>query len=543
MQRFLTFFLPALFIWHAPAIGAEPVEAGLAARIGAYVETLQALSRGTARANADDVALFYAQRGHAPVWVEPGRLARLAGELERLVDDGLVPADYALATLPEMPADADALALRDVQATRTYLLALADVAFGRTERSAVEPLWRASAEPRSAARDVLVMRAGDGLDDLAAVFDAARPDTPLYRGLRAEYARLRDPAVRDGPWPMVPAGPPALREGDEGTRVALLRERLAREGYLPEDTGAADAAKRRFDAALTRAVMAFQHTHQLEVDGVVGQATLAVLNLPFEVRLDRLRVNLERARWLAADIEPHMLLVDVAGARLTYYRDAQPVWETRIQVGRASRPTPLLKSEITHFTFNPTWTVPPTILRQDKLPEIRRDIGYLAENRMRVLDHTGRELDPEGIDWSRPGAILLRQDAGPDNALGQVAIRFPNPFHVYLHDTPSQRLFGRDRRTTSSGCVRVEHALELVDHLIADAGLVSRDTVAELLERGRTRNVNLARPVPVLIAYWTADVGPDGAIAFRPDVYQRDANVLRALDTPRPLPELLSPLQ
>src|SRR5690606_18179207 len=117
-------------------------------------------------------------------------------------------------------------------------------------------------------------------------------------------------------------------------------------------------------------------------------------------------------------------------------------WSARTQVGRASRPTPTLKSEVTHFTINPTWTVPPTILRNDKLPEIRRDIGYLERNNMRVLDHRGNRLNPYEVDWNNPSGIMLRQDAGPQNALGQVAIRFPNPFSVYLHDTPSQSIFG-----------------------------------------------------------------------------------------------------
>jgi murein L,D-transpeptidase YcbB/YkuD len=310
--------------------------------------------------------------------------------------------------------------------------------------------------------------------------------------------------------------------------VPALRARLRAEDY---DAGT-DSGE-HYQGALVEAVRAFQRDNRLAADGVVGAATLAVLNVPAATRVGQLRVNLERLRWFAREREAGFVLVDVAGAAIAYFRDGEPVWHTRAQVGRPERATPLLKSEITHFTFNPTWTVPPTILREDKLPLIRRDPSYLERNRMRVIGPDGRVIPPAGVDWSRPGGVMLRQDAGPDNALGQVAIRFPNPFAVYLHDTPSRNLFAREQRTTSSGCVRVENALELVGLLSADGGGPDADTVASILASRRTRHVTLARPMPILIAYWTAAVGSDGRVTFRPDIYGLDPLLLQALAAPR----------
>lgn len=475
-----------------------------------------------------ELAWFYAAREHAPVWSGSARLQQLLEAIEELVDDGLEPTHYAVDELRNMQARlaaAETLAACDeLLATHAYLTALLHLAQGALEPEAFEPLWRSSGRPPPAHdRERILMLAADGLDDIVALFDDVRPSVLHYRPLREAHARLRQ-SLGGLHWPQVPAGA-TLREGMRSPRVPLLRERLLAEGY-GWDAEADDAE--RYDPSLVAAVTAFQQANQLSADGVVGPATLASLNLPPSARLDSLRVNLERLRWLAAEHRSTYVLVNIAGARVSYIRNGDAIWEMRTQVGRTSRRTPLLSSDITHLTFNPTWTVPPTILRNDKLPEIRQDIDYLARNNMRVLDASGRQLDPYSIDWERPGNILLRQDAGPANALGQVAIRFPNPFHVYLHDTPSQRLFERDQRAFSSGCVRVEQALELVDLLIED-GSDNPERATAMRESGRTSQFNLDRPIPILLAYWTADVAANGDPIFHQDVYGHDPRILAAL--------------
>jgi murein L,D-transpeptidase YcbB/YkuD len=173
--------------------------------------------------------------------------------------------------------------------------------------------------------------------------------------------------------------------------------------------------------------------------------------------------------------------------------------------------------------------VPPTIYRQDKLPEIRRNIAYLANNRLKVLDRDGRELNPATIDWQNPGPIKLRQDPGPDNALGLIVFRFPNPFSVYLHDTPSQSLFASHRRNYSSGCVRVEGAKQLADELFAGASQETHNSITDSIKRRLTRNIPLPVKVPILMDYWTAAAYEDGRVEFRPDVYGRDEELMAAL--------------
>lgn len=285
-----------------------------------------------------------------------------------------------------------------------------------------------------------------------------------------------------------------------------------------------------FDEYLVEAVKKFQREQYLEVDGAIGPATRAALNISVQSRIDQIRVNLDRARWLLHNIPPEMLLVDVAGFKVTYFKNNLPIWNSRVQVGMAYRTTPIFKSEINYITLNPTWTVPPTILRKDVLPKVRKDINYLREHNIRVLDSSGKELDPAAVDWYKPGNVTLRQDAGDDAALGKAVIRFPNSHAVYLHDTPHQKLFNKSQRAFSSGCIRVERALELVELLLAETPTWDSAAIAKSLATGKTRNVTLAKRVPILLAYWTVDAVSETQIAFKPDIYARDAIVLKALN-------------
>ncbi len=481
------------------------------------------------------LSAFYRQLGDQRVWAVDARLEKLLEQLALLVDDGLDPARYQLATLRQLAADPAShpqrSACTDALATHAYLQALRHLAYGQLDPAQAEPLWR-SPNSRAPAPPVLFPAfAATHLDDLPTAFAAARPDFEPYRALRSAHAALRQHPPRN--WRHVPAGD-LLRPGMADERVPLLERRLADEGYLTDKVRSGSGSDRqRYTPRLVGAMKRFQARHFLEDDGVVGPSTLTELNVSSAARLDQVRVNLERFRWLAREMEPTLLLVDIAGAQLTLFRDHQPLWQTRTQVGRPARPTPLLKSQITHLTLNPSWTIPPTILREDKLPKIQSNIGFLASQNLKVIDRQGNEVNPHSVDWHNPSGIMLRQDPGPHNPLGQIAIRFSNPFSVYLHDTPSQHLFAKETRTLSSGCVRVERAMQLTDLLLEGASPAERQRFEELLASGKTRNMNLPRPVPILLAYWTAQVDDSGQLTFRPDIYGHDEKILAALNASR----------
>jgi L,D-transpeptidase YcbB len=282
-------------------------------------------------------------------------------------------------------------------------------------------------------------------------------------------------------------------------------------------------------------VRRFQERHGLTADAVIGPGTLAALNVPVSARIDQLRVNMERARWVMHELKGDFVLVDVAGFDVTLFRDEDAVWTSKVIVGRPFRETPIFKSLITYVVFNPTWTIPPTILVKDKLPILQKDPGYLQRNNIRVIDASGREVDPYSVNWKAYGAgrlppYQLQQAPGEDNALGLVKIMFPNPYSVYLHDTPTKSLFDKDERTFSSGCIRVQKPLELAERVLNDPERWNGATIAEVLAAKTTKTVNLAKPVPVLILYWTAQPTADGLVLFRNDVYGRDPPTLAALD-------------
>ncbi|MBS7325874.1 MAG: L,D-transpeptidase family protein [Thiopseudomonas sp.] len=467
---------------------------------------------------------YYRELGDRLQWQSVARRAQLQTLLDDLRHDGL-PTHLYQAGLQRAGQQAAVELCTDVTISHGYLLALRHLQRGALDQAKVEPYWVEQASALRALPSTLELALRTP-DDLEQSLNAARPAQVLYARLREQMRTVNQ--RHDAASVQLPAGK-SLRPDTRDPRTAVLRKRLLLDGYLSVgDVDESAMDDDLYEGALVDAVRLFQRDHYLDDDGVIGPATLRELNVTPAQRLAQVRVNLERLRWLEAYLEPDILIVDIAGARLLYLEDGRVTWRTRTQVGTVARKTPLLKSRITHLTMNPTWTVPPTILRQDKLPAIRKDPSYLARNRMQVLDGQGQVLDPEQVDWSAPGNIMLRQAAGPGNALGQVAIRFANPFSVYLHDTPSQHLFGRATRTVSSGCVRVEDVQRLLDLLAADEPTAR--AVASAKAAGKTRQVNLAQPVPVLLAYLTVEVDADGRVRYRPDSYGYDGRIAAALE-------------
>ncbi|WP_051749445.1 L,D-transpeptidase family protein [Nevskia soli] len=516
------------------------------------------------------VAQFYRQRGFEPAWPDDHRVDTLLGALHELTLDGLDPEDYragdiergrsALAGTASQRADFDLLA------TRSYLLALTHLYRGKVDPRDFDPGRNFDARQLDPTQGLQAALAAVGDGDIASAFARARPQHPLYRGLREAMGSLRDVAGRGG-WPRLPDGP-ALKPGVTDPRVPLLRRRIIDAGYLPTDLDAEVLDSPNYDAQLTAAVIRYQTEQYLGADGAIGPATRAALNVPVEARIQQLRVNEERARWLLHEVQNKLVVVDIAGYKLHYFSGAadaaaqapkqdtttaapaaqapidpqsqapvtsgeMPAWSTRVQVGKPYRMTPVFKSAIDEITFNPAWVVPPTVYLKDILPKVRRNRAYLAANRLHVFDAQWREVSPQSVDWNKPPAGLrLRQEAGPGGALGRIKISFPNPYAVYLHDTPHPELFDRGARAFSSGCIRVQQPYDLAERLFDDPVRWNRAAIDAAVAEGSTRTYKLARPVTILLAYWTVDLHENNRPAFKSDIYNLDAPLLKALNRP-----------
>jgi L,D-transpeptidase YcbB len=402
------------------------------------------------------------------------------------------------------------------------------LSFGKVDPETFDPQWnygRTLASTNVAQEVERALAAGDVYQRV----EALKPTHPLYVELKRELVRFRA-ATALAAQPTIPREP-SLKPGMSDARVPSIRTRLQASG----DLSALDASESlEYDASLVAAMQNFQQRMGLESDGVLGPSTIAELNVSPAARIRQLRVNLDRGRVLLQDLPESFVVVNIAAFKIYFVRGRDIVWNARVQVGRPYRRTPIFRSEISYLVFNPTWTVPPTIIEKDILPAAQRDPDAITHKGLKVLDADGRELDPHSIDWTqyKSGHIpyTLRQDPGPANALGRVKLMFPNPYLVYLHDTPSQALFDRAERTFSSGCVRVEGVLELSERVLDDPEQWNQESIARVLEEGQTRNVTLSTKIPVLLAYWTAWVDPQGRTNFRRHIYGQDEQWAKALD-------------
>jgi murein L,D-transpeptidase YcbB/YkuD len=477
---------------------------------------------------------IYRAHEYAPLWHNPRSVEQLLAAIRASALDGLDPSDYNLHTLESLlqqrqdgVADNELAGELDLLLTDSLVRLGYHLGFGKVDPDALDPDWNMTRYIED--MDALV-RQTDAIDtgNVDVLLQSLRPQVPAYARLQAALAEYRELQAHGGWEPVAPGE--TLKRGMSGERVAALRRRL----LVTADMSADSSDPKLFDASLEAGVRNFQVRHGLEDDGIVGKATLAALNVPVEQRIDQIRANLERARWVLHDLPETYILVDIAGFRVTYTRDGKIVWQTRAQVGRPYRKTPVFRANMTYLEVNPTWTVPPTILREDVLPAIKRDPAYLAEKNMQVIDYDGNPVDPESIEWQRYTGrnfpYLIRQGPGPENALGRIKFMFPNRHIVYLHDTPSKSLFGKTTRAFSSGCIRIEDPYDLAGLLLEGDPEWDREKVIAEVDSLKTRTISLKQPVNVILFYWTTGFTADGQVIFKQDIYRRDPAIIRGLN-------------
>ena len=486
---------------------------------------------------------LYSGSDFAPLWNEvQGR--ELVNVLANATQEGFRPEDYHYGVLAELldaasggAADADHLADLDILLTDGFLLYASHILAGRVDPETVHPDWIPAGRTMDL-RELLHRGLSRGI---AGVLDELRPPHAGYLAMRDALAAYRNLAELGG-WPVLAPGP-SLRLEDSGSGVRALRRRLAMEGDLVETSGLeGNGTTAMFDAGLEQAVMRFQARHGLEQDGVVGPRTRAALNVPVAERVRQLEINLERWRWIAAELGDKYVLVNIADFRLQVVENGTTVLEMPVVVGKNYRQTPVFSKKMQYLVLNPYWNVPHSLASEDVLAKVRRNPDYLVSQGFEVFDSWSRDatpMDVSGIDWNSISSARfpyrLRQKPGPENALGRIKFMFPNRFAVYLHDTPSKSLFSRSVRNFSSGCIRVQRPVQLAAYLLQDQPGWSEEEIRAVIEAGEQKSISLKRMVPVHLQYWTAWVDEQGAVNFRQDIYGRDQALQAALDK-RPSP-------
>ena len=471
--------------------------AGFDAQAGRLPEAVQA-----------DVRAVYQLTGGKPIWTAD-RL-RVLQEVAAGAERHALPAGdfFDFVGLAADPASSE---IRTTAAAVTYARVLAE---GRVRPETVEDLWEMQKNsvdiPGGLTRAV-------SANQLSQWFDGLAPTDIGYTNLSAGYARYRR-ITRAGGWPAFRAGE-TIEPGASDNRIPALIARLVAEGDLSAAAGERLKGNLVYGSELQQAVRGFQTRHGLGADGRIGGGTQRSLGASAEDRARQIALNLERRRWLKRDLNPERIEVNTAAAIMVYWKDGKPVHSNRVVVGSAENQTPSLEKPFASVVANPPWTVPMGIARREILP---KGPGYLAAHDMYI---------------NKDGWVVQR--AGPKSSLGNVKFELQDSYAIFLHETPARGAFNLSVRQRSHGCVRVQDAIGFARLLLSpDPERLALFDAAQA--SGETKRVATGRNIGVRLLYWTAFVDGQGRVAFREDVYKRDAKLADALGISVNLPQVVA---
>jgi L,D-transpeptidase YcbB len=482
----------------------------------------------------DQLRALYAERGHRPIWFVGAAPHPAAAQMvERLAGagaEGLPPERYGASDLRQrlegVGRRAEAQEAWELETALTWatMWFAHDLSRGLVRAEHLGERWRLEGPEEADLVAWLATAAEEG--DLPARLDELSPHDPQYERLVRHRDRYRA-IVEKGGWPTVPTGD-VVGAGEplEPARRAALARRLAIEGFLAADQEAPAAAAPRMSEHLAAAVERFQSSRTLEVDGRLGPETQEELNVRAEDRLRQIELNLDRWRWMPADLGDPAVVVNIPAYRLDVLEGGRTAMQMNVVVGKPDWPTPIFSDRIQYLVLNPYWNVPQSILQEEVVPAVRRDPGYLLENDMEVLAGWGDDAPTSSVSTLLAGGVgnvRVRQRPGPQNPLGQIKFMFPNDDNVYLHDTPATQHFSSADRYLSHGCVRVERPWDLAGFLLDRAGSeVDVGDLRSATASRQPRDVGLPNPIPVHLVYFTAEVDEEGRLSFYEDIYGID---------------------
>ncbi|WP_338720979.1 L,D-transpeptidase family protein [Devosia sp. XK-2] len=536
----VTATVPVTFAQQVASLEASPVviappQSDLARTIKTGLSAAYYGARPDTRAHDEAQRLYflYGERHFEPIWLSQDSKGvvvfspaadKIIDLFENAASEGLDPADYLTPSISpdKLKGDSIALATLETAFSAAAMRYANHIHNGRIDPQSISPLLDIKPKPINEA--ALLVRLADSKNP-AAILNELEPRHPEFLALKAALADFeQSTAVRPTP---ISEGP-VLRPGNSDGRLPAIRDRLK----------LAASTSNLYDALTVDAIRTFQEGQGLEVDGIIGPATIAALNGGAATRREDIIANMERWRWMPSDLGDFTVFVNIPEFRLSILRYGQEEYTTRVVVGTTKNQTPIFSDNIRHLVVNPYWNVPASIIRGEIAPAVLRNPGYTDSHNMDLL-YNGSPVSPWQVDWSQVSSsnfpFRVRQRPGAGNALGQIKFLFPNKHDVYLHDTPSKSLFARTYRAFSHGCVRVQNPMEFADALMANEPNISRASL-EAMFGSSERWVNPERQIPVHLAYFTLRVDEDGTIRAFGDVYGHNEKLIAAmgLDTAPP---------
>ena len=544
----------------AGKVEAGQIASGVFKELGNATEPVLRVERAERKA----IIEFYKARKFAPAWVGDYGLSvrglRVLDVLSKSADEGLEPSAYLPPSMTSYEESSErfknnprALSRLDIELTAMAVKFARHAYAGQIKPARLSDTF--DVKPETLAPEKIIAAVVNTIHP-EDYLDGLHPKHPIYKTMKTELKRLNGSA-RPTALAGVPSGP-SIRAGQRDDRLPLLRKHLEQLGFLSPITPmekrkpAADPAASSdplddinfegsnvtenvsapdvFGPELVDAVRAFQASKNLHADGIVGARTLAALNgkAP-QNRVPTLKANMERMRWLPKQLGYRHVFVNQAAYQVRVVEGGRVVHQARVVVGKKQFPTPMFSDQMETVVFNPYWNVPKSIAKNEMLPKLWDDPGYLDRNGYEVINTRGQQVSSYSVDWwNYSGANLpydIRQTPGRGNALGEVKFMFPNKHSVYLHDTPSKSLFKKQSRAFSHGCVRVQNPRKFAQVLLGwDASKVN-----SAIDGGTNHSVKLSKKIPVHLTYFTAWPDDSGRLRYRADVYGRDKAVLQAM--------------
>jgi L,D-transpeptidase YcbB len=494
---------------------------------------------------------LYEATQYTPVWVRDGQPTPQAQTvitaLENSRQKGLSPEEYdasrwpaRLDTLKRAPNEADTIAHFDAALTVSAMRYISDLHIGRVNpkhfKFGIDVAQKTYDMPQFLLQKLL------SASNPAEVLSEVEPPYYFYQRTEAALQTYLGLAGQDHETPL-PEVQKTLAPGDPYPGVEALARRLQLLGDLPADAPVSPTSA-NYEDPLVDGVKHFQRRHGLAPDGRLGKDTIRQLNTPLSFRIQQLDDALERWRWLPDDFSPLPVAVNIPEFVLRVFTpDHRVAMRMNVIVGKAIRhETPVFGKDMKYIVFRPYWNVPYSITRSEIIPALEKDSGYLARKNFEITDQGGRIVTSGAVSADvlaqvRSGKLLVRQKPGPSNSLGLIKFMFPNEHNVYLHSTPAQQLFAQSRRDFSHGCIRLEKPAELAAWLLQDQPKWTLTTVTAAMQSGPdNQQVNLTRPVPVVIIYLTAVVEEDGEVYFFDDIYGHDRSLNAVLAKGPPYP-------